>query len=63
MEDSSEKVYKLKVEKWFDELTRAVFIEFNVYNVFSNLFSQVTIIIENLASGVIGTRVYVNTIS
>nr|XP_014285986.1 uncharacterized protein LOC106686902 isoform X2 [Halyomorpha halys] len=61
MQDSSKEVIKLKINKWFDELTRAVFIEFNLYNAFSNLFSQVTIVIENLASGVIGTRVYIDT--
>ena len=48
--DSSESAFKLVQElqenKWVDELTRAVFIEFSVLNMNTGLFSEITIVFE-----------------
>ena len=41
----------LQKNNWIDNLTRAVFIEFNVYNANTGLFSMVTLLGEMLPSG------------
>jgi polycystin 1L2 len=51
-----EKVAKLKEEEWMDRYTRAIFLEFTVYNPFVNLFGIVTLCVENIVSG--GMAVY-----
>ena len=45
------KTFCFKENGWIDELTRAVFIEFTLYNANVNLFSTVTMIVEYLATG------------
>lgn len=37
--------------KWLDKYTRAVFVEFTVYNANVNLFCIVTLLMETLAVG------------
>ena len=39
-------IKQLREEKWTDKYTRAVFIEFTVYNAQANLFVIVTMIAE-----------------
>ena len=49
-------VARLKESRWIDQYTRAVFLEFSVYNVHSNLFGIVTVVFELLNTG--GFEVY-----
>lgn len=42
---------ELVLNKWQDQLTKAVFVEFTLYNINKNLYSQVTMIVEYLISG------------
>lgn len=42
---------ELVLNKWQDQLTKAVFVEFTVYNINMDLYSQVTMIVEYLISG------------
>ncbi len=42
---------EIKADGWIDRYTRAVFIEFTVYNPFVNLFGIVTIVAEMLPTG------------
>ena len=44
-------VQLLEASNWLDEFTRAVFIEFNVYNPNTGLFSLVTLLVEFPPSG------------
>lgn len=51
VERSKQLVNDLKNEGWLDQLTRAVFFEFTVYNANVNLFASVTMIVEYLSTG------------
>ena len=46
-----EKMEQLELENWIDSLTRAVFIEFSVYNAQVNLFGVATIYVEMTPGG------------
>ena len=41
----------LQSDKWIDELTRALFVEFSLYNANVNLFTSVTLSIEMTSMG------------
>ncbi|CAF0709342.1 unnamed protein product [Brachionus calyciflorus] len=55
LERTTKLLSDLKKEKWIDELTRAVFMEFSVYNPNVNLFSSGTLIVEYLSTGAAAT--------
>ncbi len=44
--DLLEKIKELRENRWTDSYTRAVFVEFTVYNVQANLFVVVTMLCE-----------------
>lgn len=46
-----DKIAQLKEDMWVDRYTRAVFLEFTVYNPFVNLFGIVTLCAEVISSG------------
>ena len=48
---SLEKIQDLQVHGWIDRYTRAVFVEFTVYNAHTNFFSVVTLLTEILPTG------------
>ncbi|CAL1543663.1 unnamed protein product [Lymnaea stagnalis] len=53
-DEVNDTLYRLQDENWIDKYTRAVFIEFTVYNPQVNLFSVNMILAEfNIASGII----------
>ena len=45
------RTYELESQAWIDRYTRAVFIEFTVYNPGTNLFSINTLLLEKPHSG------------
>jgi hypothetical protein len=51
VERSMQLVTDLKNENWIDQLTRAVFFEFTIYNANVNLFASATFIVEILSTG------------
>lgn len=57
------KIAELQEDHWQDLRTRVVFIEFTVYNVNQDLFSQVTLITEFLVSGEVQLKCKVNPLS
>lgn len=61
-EKSLELIDELKENNWIDELTRAVFFEFTVFNPNVNLFSSATLIVEflNIGSAVTYESIAVN---
>ena len=52
----------LEEHNWLDERTRALFIEFTVYNANVNLFGSVILLIEWMAAGSAVTRTEVKVI-
>ena len=51
LEESKEIISKLKQYKWLDRQTRAVFIDFTVYNANVNLFCVIRLVLEFPATG------------
>ena len=51
----------LRDNNWYDDLTRAIFLEFTVYNANSNLFSVAQILVEMPTTGGGLTSNYVHT--
>lgn len=49
--DASAEIQSLKTNFWLDRGTRAVFLDFTVYNANINLFCQIKLIVEFPASG------------
>ena len=54
------KVSELKEDRWLDRQTRAVFVEFTVYSLYSELIAVVQLWYESSAQG--GTRSYIQVI-
>ncbi|XP_071797300.1 polycystin-1-like [Asterias amurensis] len=52
----------LRETGWYDELTRAIFVEFSVFNGNINLFSVVTMLAETLPTGGAVVSSHVNTL-
>lgn len=52
VERSAKLISSLRDENWIDQLTRAVFFEFTIYNANVNLFASATFILEFLSTGV-----------
>lgn len=50
LETMINKTYQLEKEAWIDRYTRAIFIEFTVYNVGTNLFSVNYLLLEKPSS-------------
>lgn len=51
MEDGKEKLRMLQETLWLDEQTRALFVEWSVYNANTNLFSVVSLVLEMSGTG------------
>ncbi len=51
IKDLETKVLQLKESKWLDNRTRAVIVEFSVYNAQINMFSIVKIVAEEMGGG------------
>ena len=49
--DAQNMTKELEIKQWLDKLTRAVNLEFNVYNPDTNLFSLVSCLVEFPAHG------------
>lgn len=50
--DATEDVLtNLRIQSWFDHMTRAVFVELTLYNVNTGLFSQVILVAEQMPTG------------
>lgn len=60
LQESLLKVSKLNLTGWMDSRTRAIIVEFYLFNVHSSLFALVSIVVECLANGVYTTRIYVS---
>ncbi|XP_038048999.1 polycystin-1-like [Patiria miniata] len=52
----------LKDTSWYDELTRAIFVEFSVYNANINLFSVATLLAETSTTGGALVTSYIHTL-
>jgi hypothetical protein len=48
---AKQQIGKAKEELWIDKYTKAIFVEFNLYNPSSNLFTACTVLIELLQTG------------
>ena len=56
-------IHNLQNNSWIDERTRAVFIEFMIFDSSTNLFSAVTFLLETLPLGGVTTLKRINTMS
>jgi polycystin 1L2 len=54
--------YFIKEQGWIDQLTRAIFLEFTIYNPNVNLFASVTLLVEFLPTGSAATYYSINVI-
>jgi hypothetical protein len=46
-------MYRLQQDEWIDDRTRAIFVEFSVYNAQINLFAVVQLLLEIPPIGII----------
>ena len=53
IQDLEQKIEDLKFDKWIDNRTRAIFVEFSVYNAQVNLFGSVTAVSEFVGGGIV----------
>ena len=53
---------KLKADSWFDRYTRALMVEFNIYNAHSNLFTKISMMFEIPSYGAALTRTEIRSV-
>ena len=62
LQEATERVAAARASNWIDEHTKAIFIEFNVWNANTNLFNLVIIGFEFRTTGVVGISHFIDVI-
>lgn len=60
--ETQRKIQTLRESKWIDEFTRVVFLDFTLFNVNENMFTEVALIAEHLPIGLYVTRSMINSV-